>query len=148
AADDWSKRSSSSGWCSCGWPWHAKFQTPFGEPARLDEESIEAAQEFLWGVLGGAGSCTTQAFEEVLGYVDRSPSDRHTVIYVGDGGGTCDGQREQPYLEAMVETVTTKNAGRADIHTIGVLMGGGRRFHEDLLLELARRNNGRYVRSN
>ncbi|MEM7235926.1 MAG: dockerin type I domain-containing protein [Planctomycetota bacterium] len=117
-----------------------------GVPARVEPKALDAALEFIASATGGSGSCPIEGFESAFDYVERSSTKRHLIVYLGDGGGTCRGAIETDYLERMVETVTERNQGRAEIHAIGVLMGEGRARYETYLRELTERNGGRYRR--
>ncbi len=77
-----------------------------------------------------------------LEFVDFSPARRNVVIYVGDGGGTCDGTNEASYLERTVRETTEANNGRAQINTFGVLRSA---LRESFLIQLAELNGGIYT---
>ncbi|MCZ6795358.1 MAG: hypothetical protein O7J95_17265, partial [Planctomycetota bacterium] len=96
---------------------------------------------------GGSGSCPLAGFLVALAFLEGSPVQRHVIVYLGDGGGTCPGSNEQQYLQQTLQSVTQANGGRAEIHTIGVLMQG-RGMQESFLRQLAEANGGRYRRIN
>jgi hypothetical protein len=109
-----------------------------------------AALAWITGIQGGRGSCCELGLLQALRMANLSAARRKVVIYVGDGGGQCrnSGIGEQNYLERTLQTVSTQNYQRAQINTIGVLMGTDRVMQEMFLQALARMNRGTYKRIN
>ena len=113
-----------------------------GIPAVANEELRATATEWVASTGGGSGSCIQQGLLAALEFADRARSERNTVIYVGDGGGTCMGANEATYLEQTLEIVDERNVRDVTIHAIAVFEIS--RSHEEFLRELAARNSGIY----
>ena len=82
-----------------------------------------------------------------MGFLDASTAKNNVLIYVGDGGGTCNTSSaadEAAYLKKTVDLVTERNQGRAKIHTFGVLDLAP--IGEQFLKDLAAKNGGTYTR--
>ena len=60
---------------------------------------------WLQSIPGGGGSCCKEGLMEALKYANTSSSSRKVVVYVGDGGGTCNGANETTYLTATLAAV-------------------------------------------
>jgi VWA domain-containing protein len=120
----------------------AKFPAS-GTAAEATPEMKESATAFVNSVSSGGGSCVQQGLVAAVGFTRSSGARRNVIIYVGDGGGTCQGADEATYLNRTLETVTAENGGAARIHTIGVLALTtiGERF----LMDLASRNGGTFT---
>ncbi len=116
-----------------------------GGAATVDPETVRAASEWIAAVPGGSGSCPLSAFHAALDMADAATTGRKILFYVGDGGGTCGGASESEHLQRTLAEITERNAGRVEIHTIGVLMSG-RAMQEEFLQLLAEQNGGRYRR--
>jgi hypothetical protein len=117
-----------------------------GHAAAAVPEMVAVATTFLDGIRGGSGSCIRSGFLTALDFVTTSVSARNVVIYIGDGGGTCQGAAESVYLRMTLEAVTAANDGRAAIHTIGVLLAAGDDLHVGFLQDLAAQNSGTFRR--
>ncbi len=113
-----------------------------GVPATVTPENVEAAVAWVASVQGGSGSCPRDGFMAALEYSESSSAGRQLVHYVGDGGGTCPGFNETQYLRETLSAVTGRNNGRAEIHTIGVLVSS--MLHENFLRALAEQNGGTF----
>ena len=79
-----------------------------------------------------------------LKYANTSSASRKVVVYVGDGGGTCNGANEQTYLNQTLSVVKSQNFQRAQINAVGVLDVSG--IGENFLRSLASGNGGSYVK--
>ena len=114
-----------------------------GQPMKADAGKKQAAIGWVQTVPGGKGSCSQQGIVAALEFANKSSARRKTVIYVGDGGGTCKGADEGTYLDQTIGIVTARNYQRASINCIGVVdvKGPNRRFMQNL----ARSNNGTYT---
>jgi transcriptional accessory protein Tex/SPT6 len=78
-----------------------------------------------------------------LDLVKLSDAALDTIVYLGDGGGTCGGEGEAAYLQATLEQVTAANTERVRINCIGV--GTASALSEQFLRDLASRNGGTYT---
>ncbi len=65
-------------------------------------------------------------------------------MYVGDGGGACDGTNEQMYLDQTLSMVRSRNRQRTRINAVGVLDTG--RIRDDFLRSLSSQTGGSYVK--
>ena len=81
---------------------------------------------------------------EALKYANTSSSSRKVVVYVGDGGGTCNGANEQNYLNSTLSAVKSMNFQRAQVNAVGVLNINNMR--DNFLRSLASGNGGSYVK--
>lgn len=115
-----------------------------GTAAEATPEMKEAASAFVSSVPGGSGSCVQSGLVAAVDFARGSEARRNAIIYVGDGGGTCQGADESAYLTRTLVAVTAANAGTARLHAIGVLdiTSVGERF----LRDLASRNGGAFTR--
>jgi hypothetical protein len=109
-----------------------------------------AALGWVAGMSGGSGSCCELGLSRALRMANTCSARRKVIVYVGDGGGTCSasGLGEQQYLDRTLAIITGQNYQRAQINTIGVLMGTDRQMQERFLQQLARANGGTYKRIN
>jgi hypothetical protein len=114
-----------------------------GKPAKAGKKERAALLAFVLETEGGTGSCLAKGFEAVLDFAEASQSERKVIIYIGDGGATCRGTNEVEALESICKQVTARNAGRAEIHAIGV---GASKLGEAVLLYLTEQNDGTYTR--
>lgn len=115
-----------------------------GSPAQADSSEKQRAIAFVNNMGGGSGSCCQQGIIAALQYANKATVQRKTVIYVGDGGGTCNGANEDEYLNQTLAAVKGQNHDHAQVNTIGVLMSG-RDKQREFLQKLARMNNGTYT---
>ena len=99
---------------------------------------------------GGRQSCCQAGILTALRYANMSSAKRKVIIYVGDGGGTCgaSGLGEQAYLDRTLQAVASQNYQRAQINSVGVLMGNSRQMQERFLQNLCRQHGGTYKRIN
>ena len=113
-----------------------------GRPAEASPGMKSAAMGWIGGIPGGGGSCCMQGLREALQYANLAKAKRKVIVYVGDGGGTCNTNDERGYLQQMVSQITSQNYQRAQINAIGVLMGS--RWQKDYLKQLCAANGGTY----
>jgi hypothetical protein len=107
-----------------------------------------AAAAWITTVGGGTGSCCREGLLAGLQFANSASARRKTLVYIGDGGGTCRGANESTYLENTLEVVRQRNSSRAQINTIGVIMGTNRAMQERFLRQLASQTGGNYRRLN
>jgi hypothetical protein len=113
-----------------------------GTPAEANTEMKMAGESFVAGVPGGSGTCGREALHAALDYADASAAQRNEILYVSDGGGTCAGEDEASYLARTLAEVTSRNGGRARIHTFCVL--GPFLPGSEFLKQLAEQNRGTF----
>jgi hypothetical protein len=113
-----------------------------GQPAQVDPATRREALDFVSAMPGGRGGCIRAGLLAGLDMALESSSERKALLYVGRGRGDCDGLDEAEYLEETLDAVTTRNAGRVEVHTVAVLDADG--IREELLRELAEQNGGTY----
>jgi hypothetical protein len=113
-----------------------------GQPAHGDPSFRASALEFVASVSGGAGSCIENGLQAALQLASSSPARKKAILYIGDGGGTCDGSAEEEYLESAVENVVKANKGYADFWAVGVNVNS---LHRSFLRDLTEINAGRCV---
>lgn len=119
-----------------------------GRPVEANASMKAAAIGWVTGIPGGSGSCCQAGILAALNFANMASAKRKVVVYVGDGGGTCGGGNEQQYLDQTIQAVGTANYQRAQINTVGVLMGADRQMQERFLQNLARQHGGTYKRIN
>lgn len=117
---------------------------PSGQPAEANPGMKAAATSFIQAIPGGHGSCCQQGITACLQIANRATAKRKVLVYLGDGGGTCQGANEEQYLRTALGTISAQNYQRVQINTIGVLDVG--RIQEDFLRRLASSNGGNYKR--
>jgi len=115
-----------------------------GTPARADPGTKALAISFVEAVAVGRGSCCQQGLVTGLQMANLSSAKRKVLVYLGDGGGTCQGAGEAQYLDQTLSTVTSMNYQRVTVNTIGILSPG--KLQEDFLRRLAAQNGGTYTR--
>ena len=106
-----------------------------GAPAEATPEGREAGLQWLAGVPGGGGSCVREGLLAILEIANRSSVSEKSIIYIGDGGGTCAGQNEASYLNQTLAAVREANTKDIPIHAVAVLTPGARNlaFLEELV---------------
>jgi hypothetical protein len=112
-------------------------------PAKADASGRKAATDFLRGVRMGPGSCPLEGFIAALEFADKATAGRKIIYYLGDGGGTCRGMKEEDYLELTSDTIAQRNHGRVEIHALAV---GAAEVSENFLLFLTDKHGGSYTR--
>ncbi len=113
-----------------------------GRPADASAAMKAAAINYIQSVPGGGGSCVQQGLVEGLLFANLSTADRKVLLYVGDGGGTCNGANEQSYLNQTLSLVKSQNFQRTQVNSIGVLDLGN--VQENFLQALSHMNYGVY----
>jgi hypothetical protein len=118
-----------------------------GRPVEASASMKSAALGWITGMRGGRGSCCQLGLLTALRYANMSSAKRKVIVYVGDGGGTCNGESETAYHARTLQAVASQNYQRAQINAVGVLMGG-RTNQERFLQNLVRQHGGTYKRIN
>jgi len=120
----------------------AKFPAG-GQPADANPGMKGSAISFLQSMKGGHGSCCQAGFTAALRMANQASANRKVIVYVGDGGGTCNNAEEAQYLQQTLGAVSAQNYQRATINTIGVL--DVNQLRENFLRALAGANGGTYT---
>jgi Mg-chelatase subunit ChlD len=115
-----------------------------GQPAEATEAMKQGAKGFVNATQAGSGSCCMQGLMAGLQFANRAKSRRKVIVYLGDGGGHCQGGDELQYLNKTVSTITAQNYQRIKINTIGIL--DVTTTSENFLRRLASSNGGSYTR--
>lgn len=115
-----------------------------GRPAEANPAMKAAAIAWVNAVPGGGGSCVQQGLIQALKYANLSSATRKVVVYLGDGGGHCNGADQATYLRQTLGVVRSQNYQRAQINAIGVLDVSA--ISEDFLRNLAASNGGTYTK--
>jgi Mg-chelatase subunit ChlD len=115
-----------------------------GKPAEATEAMKQAAKGFVNAQGRGRGSCPMTGLMDGLRLANRGKARRKVLVYLGDGGGTCNGAGEADYLQKTVATITGQNYQRIKINTIGVVEVSS--IGENFLRRLAASNGGSYTR--
>jgi Mg-chelatase subunit ChlD len=124
-----------------------KFPTS-GTPAKANPSTKQSGIAWVRGMQSAHASCPQQGLVQALQMANKADVKSSTLIYVGDGGGTCNGD-EATYLRQTLAVVKGQNYKRAQINSIGVLIQTQSRDdqvkHRDFLRQLATMNGGRYT---
>jgi len=115
-----------------------------GMPADANPGMKSSAISFVNAIPGGAGSCCQQGMAAGLQMANMATAKRKVLVYLGDGGGTCQGADESTYLKNTLGAVAAQNFQRIQINTIGILNPGP--INEDFMKRLASGNGGTYRR--
>ncbi len=115
-----------------------------GRPALATAAIKASAINFVQSIPGGGGSCVQQGLMEGILFANLSTADRKVLLYVGDGGGHCNGTDQNSYLQQTLALVKSQNFQRAQINAIGVVDVSG--IGESFLRSLASGNGGSYVK--
>ena len=121
----------------------AKFPSG-GRPTEANSAMKAAGLNWVQSIPGGSGSCVQQGLLEALKFANVSSANRKVVVYVGDGGGTCNGADEQTYLNQTLGIVKSQNYQRAQINAVGVLQIGN--IQDNFLRSLATGNGGAFTK--
>jgi hypothetical protein len=121
----------------------SKFPTN-GLPAQATPAVKGSARRYVQSIPGGFGTCCQQGLAEGLRFANLATSKRRVLVYVGDGGGTCQGANEATYLRNTLVSISSQNYLRVVIHCIGVLNPG--KIQEDFMKRLSSSNGGTYRR--
>ena len=114
-----------------------------GQPAEANPSMKSAACSFVMSVVGASGSCCQQGLAAGLKMANLATPRRKVLIYVGDGGGTCNSE-ESAYLRITLAQITAQNYQRIQINTVGVLQPST--LGVDFMKRLAATNGGTYTR--
>jgi len=114
-----------------------------GGPADATDEMKALGVASVRNTPPGNSSCGLKGLLLALESARRSRSRNPAVLYVSDGGGTCQGANEDGYLRKVLDTVTAANRRHARIHTFQVDPGSDLR--DDFLELLALQNGGTYT---
>lgn len=115
-----------------------------GMPAEASPGMKASATSFVNAIPGGHGSCCQEGIVAALHMANLATAKRKVLVYLGDGGGTCQGADEANYLKQTLAAVTAQNFQRIQINTIGILQPGP--INEDFMKRLAASNGGNYHR--
>ncbi len=107
---------------------------------RQHKNELKAA---VSGMPGGAGSCPHLGLLVALEMANESRAERKFVVYMGDGGGTCQGVPEAQYLRQTLAEIQAKNGGEVVIHCVNSQPGS--RLHSDFLYELSDATGGTVI---
>jgi hypothetical protein len=115
-----------------------------GKPAAATAEAKQSAVGFVNSVFAGSGSCVRAGLLAALDFADQSTARRKVIVYLGDGGGTCQAADEATYLNGTLDAVRERNQGEVQINTMCILSCST--FGTDFLKRLAAENGGTYTR--
>jgi uncharacterized delta-60 repeat protein len=115
-----------------------------GLPAKASPEMKAGAKTFVQSIAGGFGSCCQQGLAAGLQCANQSAGKRKVLLYVADGGGTCQGADEAIYLRQTLAAITAMNDQGVQIHCFGVLNPSS--LGVDFMKRLAEANGGTYTR--
>ena len=115
-----------------------------GMPAEANPGMKASAISFVQALPGSSGSCCQQGLAQGLRFANMATSKRKVLVYVGDGGGTCQGADEATYLRQALGSVTSQNYQRIQINCIGVLNPSP--LGVDFMKRLSATNGGTYTR--
>ena len=115
-----------------------------GMPAEASPAMKAAAISFVQAVVYKIWTCPQQGLSQGLRFANMATSKRKVLIYVGDGGGTCQGADEATYLRQTLGCITSMNFQRVQINCIGVL--NPTPLGVDFMKRLSAANGGTYTR--
>jgi len=115
-----------------------------GAPAEANPGMKSSAISFTQSTAGGSGSCPQAGLVAALNMANQASSKHKVIVYLGDGGGTCPGSDEEPYLRQTLAAVSAQNWQRIQINSIGVLQYGA--VNEKFMKDLASMNGGTYTK--
>ena len=117
-----------------------------GQPADASPGMKQSGINFVQSNQGSSGTCGQKAMAAILQMANQATSKRKVIVYLSDGGGTCNGGDEPTYLRQQLALTTSQNYQRIQINTIGVLdlTPAGEAF----MKQLASANGGTYTRKN
>jgi hypothetical protein len=115
-----------------------------GMPAEANPGMKSAAISFVQSsVWVRYGSCCQAGLAQGLRFANMATSKRKVMVYVGDGGGTCQGAVEATYLRQTLGAITSQNYQRVQINCIGVLRPSA--LGVDFMKRLSATNGGTYT---
>ena len=116
-----------------------------GMPAEANPGMKASAVSFLQSTVWTTyGSCCQAGLAQGLRFANMATSKRKVMVYVGDGGGTCQGADEATYLRQTLGAITSQNYQRVQINCIGVLNPSA--LGVDFMKRLSATNGGTYTR--
>lgn len=115
-----------------------------GQPAEASQAMKASATSYVQSMPGGGGTCSEQGIIAGLQMANRASCQRKVLVYLGDGGGTCQGANEATYLQRALAAITASNYQRIQINCIGIL--NPKRICEEFMKQLAAANGGTYTR--
>jgi len=115
-----------------------------GQPAEADTAMKQSGKAFVDGTPGEYGTCGLKALQAALQMANQAKSHRKVIVYLSDGGGTCEGADESQYLNKCLSTTASMNFQRIKINTIGVLNLTA--LGEQFMRKLATMNGGTYTK--
>jgi len=115
-----------------------------GMPADANPGMKSSAIAFVNAIPGGHGSCCQEGIAAALHMANMGTAKRKVLVYLGDGGGTCQGADEATYLKQALASAISQNYQKVQINTIGILQPGA--INEDFMKRLASANGGTYHR--
>ena len=116
-----------------------------GLPASATAEAKEAAANFIGQLPNLPGSCPKQGLQLALDMAKASTARRKVIVYIGDGGGTCQGQDERVYLQDTLDLVASANAGMARVYSM--FPPGLPADHQKFVVDLAAQNGGEHCQT-
>ncbi len=117
-----------------------------GQAAEANPGMKSAGVNFIQSTPGGSGTCQIPALSAALLMANSCSSKRKVIVYLSDGGGTCNGADEAQYLQQALASTSAQNYNRIPINTIGVLTMPP--LNEQFMRNLAATNGGTYTRIN
>jgi hypothetical protein len=114
-----------------------------GFPARADPVAKLEAAGFIESMLPGSGSCCLPGFVAGLEFAARSKAERKALIYIGDGGGSCQGAHDEAYLRQALAKIEALNTHGVEIHCMAILNVASK--DDEFLRRLAWDNEGSYT---
>jgi hypothetical protein len=116
-----------------------------GRPAEASGGMKAQAVAWLSTIRSGSGTCVREGLMESLNFANRSPAKHNQIIYLGDGGTTCQGHNAADYGRQTLAQVTAANFKR---HTLNAICAGTdlSATDENFCKTLASLNGGTYKR--
>jgi len=115
-----------------------------GQPAEADMAMKQSGRSFVDGTPAQNGTCGLKALQAAIQMANQAKSNRKVIVYLSDGGGTCQGGDEAQYLQKTLSTVASLNFQRIKVNTIGVL--NLTPLGEQFMRKLASMNGGTYTK--
>ncbi len=91
-----------------------------GIPVRATPEEKDAATRWIDSVPGGRGTCPEAALSAALTALAESAAASKRIIYLGNGGATCNGRNEREVMETTLKTITAQNTEAVVIHAVSI----------------------------
>lgn len=112
-------------------------------PEPATEEYKRSALEYVASVQCRWDTCPHAALVAGIYSARLGPGFERVVVYLGNGGGQCQGADENAYLDWTLERIPPYNMGEVRIFVVGI--GAMRPWNEKFLRELASQNGGAYA---